>query len=349
MNKYFLHTLTPCCIIHHVIYLEIGENEEGQRLDRFLRKYLPEASLSLIYKMVRKDIKVNGKRKSERYSLQNGDVLTIYMSEEEIDALRQKPAKKRAKRQFEIVFEDENVLIVNKPYGLLTHGDGKEKKNHLANQVVDYLIETGSYNPRTEKTFVPASVNRLDRNTTGLVAFGKNAKSLRELNQLIKQGGHIEKYYLTVVAGELSKPLHLHDSLVKDGATNKVEILPDDNRTTENEDTQRDDNNGARKEIETIAEPLMTGGGYTLVKVQILTGRTHQIRAHLASAGYPLVGDPKYGDKVVNRKVHDLLETQLLHAWKLRFNTGYLAQREFEAPLPERFRDVAEKLLRKPI
>ena len=298
--------------------------------------------MSSIYKMIRKDIKVNGKKKSERYSLENGDVLTVYMSEEELDALKGTSIKRRAKRQFGIVFEDENVLLVDKPYGLLTHGDGKEKKNHLANQVVDYLIETESYDPRREKTFTPASVNRLDRNTTGLVAFGKNSKALRELNRLIKAKGNIEKYYLTMVAGEMKAPLTLRDSLVKDRETNTVEII------STNQDV-------SAKYIETIAEPLVSNNGYTLVKVQILTGRTHQIRAHLASAGYPLVGDPKYGNSKVNQKVHSLIETQLLHAWRLRFNYDdsvsadsvlwYLNQKEFEAPIPARFLEIAEALL----
>ena len=146
-----------------MIYLEIKENEEGQRLDRFLRKYLSGAPLSAIYKIIRKDIKVNGKRESERYPLKNGDVLALYVSEEEIEKYKKKDNRQRAKRQFGIVFEDENILMADKPFGLLTHGDSKEKKNHLANQVLDSLIETGSYNPRLERTFSPASVNRIEK------------------------------------------------------------------------------------------------------------------------------------------------------------------------------------------
>ncbi len=328
----------PCCIIHLVIYLEVGENEEGQRLDRFLRKYLPGANLSLIYKAIRKDIKVNGRREGEKYSLKKGDILSVYMLEEEIDRYRNIPGRKRAKRQFGVVYEDDNILLVDKPFGLLTHGDSTEKKNHLANQALDYLIESGAYNPRTEKTFSPASVNRLDRNTTGLVVFGKNAKSLRTLNGLVRES-KLEKYYLTIVSGEMKSKLYLQDSLIKDKETNKVTVIRDG--------SQLSDLQSGEKNISTMVEPLNISNGYSLVKVRIITGRTHQIRAHLASAGYPLIGDPKYGDKKVNRKVKTAfsLDTQLLHAWKIIINSAetdlsYLDGNEFTAPIPPRFHEI---------
>ena len=263
-----------------------------------------------------------------------------------------------------MVYEDENILVVDKPFGLLTHGDNKEKKNHLANQVLDYLIETGSYNPRTEKTFSPASVNRLDRNTTGLVAFGKNSKSLRELNRLIRLKNQVEKYYLTIVSGKLDKPLELSDSLVKDEASNTVRVMTDSSERIEEKeplrtgsrDSSKEENNPSRiKDITTIVEPLLWNRDYSLVKVRILTGRTHQIRAHLASAGFPLIGDPKYGDRRVNRKVKEKidLDTQLLHAWKLIIKPddesplAYLNQKVFKADIPASFRDISEELFGK--
>lgn len=150
-----------------MINIEIGKNEQDQRLDKFLRKYLGNAPLSFIYKAIRKDVKVNGKRAKEDTVLRLGDTLSLYIKEEDLAAFQKKRKLSHARRQFQIAYEDENILAVEKPYGLLTHGDSTEKKNHLTNQVIDYLIEKGDYNPRLEKTFVPAPVNRLDRNTTG--------------------------------------------------------------------------------------------------------------------------------------------------------------------------------------
>ncbi len=192
-----------------MIRVEIGKNEQNQRLDKFLRKYLENAPLSYIYKAIRKDVKVNGKRCKEDTMLALGDEVTLYMQEEDVRKFQRKQRTSRAKRQFKVAYEDEHIIAVEKPFGLLTHGDSTEKKNHLANQVVDYLIEKGDYNPRLEKTFTPAPVNRLDRNTTGLVLFGKTNGALQNLNQMIRDKDKINKYYMTIVSGQLKKELHL--------------------------------------------------------------------------------------------------------------------------------------------
>lgn len=293
-----------------MLKIVITENQAGQRLDRFLKKYFNNASLGTIYKLIRKDVKINGRRGNESTMLAQGDELTLYVSGETAAGLRKEKPRVKVKKQFKIAYEDENVLVAEKPFGLLTHGDRTEKKNHLANQVIDYLIEKGDYNPRRETTFVPAPANRLDRNTTGLVVFGKNAAALQTLNRMIREKDRIHKLYLTIVAGRLERPVRLKAKMTKDTGKNMVSVLSEEEEG---------------KVMETIARPLAhanwKGRDYTLTEVEILTGRTHQIRAHLAKAGYPVIGDVKYGDRKVNAIMEKEfgLTTQLLHAYKLIF------------------------------
>lgn len=319
-----------------MVNIEIGKNEQKQRLDKFLRKYLGNASLSYIYKAIRKDVKVNGRRAKEDTMLELGDVITLYISDEELSALTRTRRSTRVKRQFKVAYEDDNIIVVEKPFGLLTHGDRTEKKNHLANQVVDYLIEKGDYNPRLERTFTPASVNRLDRNTTGLVLFGKTNEALQTLNRMIREKDKVNKYYMTIVKGRVKGELHLRDRMVKDERTNKVRVLSMDEEG---------------RDMETIVRPIETGRDLTLVEVELITGRTHQIRAHLAKAGHPVIGDVKYGDRKVNEMVRRRfnLNTQLLHAYKLTFRgcTGaleYLNDLEITADLPEDFANIRREL-----
>jgi len=320
-----------------MIKITISENEENQRLDRFLKKYFKNATLSYLYKLIRKDVKVNGKRAAIETLLSLGDELTIYITEEEASAYQEKKTLSHAKKQFKIAFEDENIIIVEKPFGLLVHGDKNEKKNTLANQVAGYLAEKGEYAPGREKTFVPSPVNRLDRNTTGLVIFGKNNRALQSLNQMIRERGYIRKYYMTIVHGEMKKSLQLKDKMEKDEKTNTVKVL--------------DLESGDGKVMETIAKPLKTAKGYTLVEVELVTGRTHQIRAHLSDAGFPVIGDVKYAIKGQNKKIEQKhkLSTQLLHAYKLCFDDGiapleYMKGMEIKANLPVNFEAIKDDL-----
>jgi 23S rRNA pseudouridine955/2504/2580 synthase len=310
-----------------MVKLIITENEENQRLDRFLKKYLKGAPLSHIYKLIRKNVKVNGKRAGIDTNLKLGDEVILYMNPAEVDAYKERKVLHKAKKQFQIAYEDDNIIIVEKPFGLLTHGDKTEKKNTLANQVAGYLAQRGEYNPGKERTFVPSPVNRLDRNTTGLVIFGKNNKALQDLNQMIREKDYIRKYYLTIVFGELKKTLNLKDKMDKDEKSNTVKVMDLDAQ--------------GGKVMETNARPLKTAGGFTLVEVELITGRTHQIRAHLARAGFPVIGDTKYGDRRKNRRIQEkyALTTQFLHAYRLCFYQGagileYMEGKEVKAELP---------------
>ena len=325
-----------------MINITISKNQGEQRLDRFLKKYFPKASLGHIYKMIRKDVKVNGKRKKPETVLIQGDEVCIYIGESEKESLQADigQERQRVKKQFSIIYEDENILVADKPFGLLTHGDSREKKNHLANQVLSYMIEKGEYDPRTEKTFIPAPANRLDRNTTGIVLFGKNMSSLRELNRMLRDRSEVEKLYLTIVSGKIESPLHLQSSMIKDDRRNMAISAI-----------------SSGKMMETDIVPLMSAymgkKPYTLAEANIHTGRTHQIRFQLSEAGFPIVGDSKYGDSSVNSLMKDRhgLTTQLLHAYKVKFlkvgensPLAYLAEKEFECDLPKRFERIKNEI-----
>ena len=261
-----------------------------------------------------------------------GDELVLYIGEEDEKALRGERAAPKGKRQFKIAYEDENLLVVEKPFGLLTHGTSQEKKKTLTNQVISYLIEKGDFDP-SERAFSPSPCNRLDRNTTGLVIFGKNSNSLKNFNLMMRERNRIKKYYVTIVKGEPGKKLHLFGKLEKDSGDNKVSI------------------GSEGKEIETIARVVEKANGYSLIEAELVTGRTHQIRAHLSKAGYPVIGDVKYGDSRLNKKLSKEygLTTQLLHAERLYFDKmtqdfEYLNGLEIKAALPVEFDRIKKGL-----
>lgn len=320
-----------------MITVEIKENQGGQRLDRFLKKYLKTAPLSLIYRMIRKDIKLNGKRAKNDTVIKTGDELTLYISEEKLEEFLAKPERKKAKKEFDIIYEDEHILIVDKPYGLLTHGDSKEKKNTLANQVINYLYEKGDYEPAIDKTFTPAPANRLDRNTSGLVIFGKSYTGIKEMNRYLRKRGFVDKYYLTIVIGKMDETLKLQDKMIKNESKNKVKVLPV--------------NSQKGSIMETIVRPIKSNGEYTFTEIELVTGRTHQIRAHLAKAGFPIIGDKKYGNAQNNGIMLSTygLSSQFLHAYKLVFGEcdgklAYLSGKSFECPLPKRLKTIGESI-----
>lgn len=334
-----------------MVEITVGKNDEGKRLDRFLKKYYPKAALSHIYKMIRKDVKINGRRGKEESILSEGDVLTIYITGEDDEKLREKPYAPHAKRQFDIAYEDENALIVVKPFGLLTHGDKTEKKNTLANQVLGYLTETGAYSPKEENTFVPAPANRLDRNTTGLVIFGKTSAALKEFNALLKRGEGIDKYYLTILAGNLKEPCELMHIMTKDEQKNRVEVTEVSADASVVSEAAHGRSTARQKLMKTYVKPIAhgrySGKDYTLAEVKLFTGRTHQIRAQLAGEGYPLIGDPKYGNSEVNREMKRMngLPAQLLHSYKLVFSEGIMAGKTVTAKPSKSFERICNELI----
>lgn len=322
-----------------MIQIEIGKNEGNQRLDKFLRKYLNRAPLSFIYKAIRKDVRVNGRRKGKAYLLQCGDVLSLYIQEKELREFRMVKSHVRPKRSFRIVYEDDDLLIAGKPAGLLTHGDQREKKNHLTNQVIDYLIDSGSFDPGKEKTFVPAPVNRLDRNTSGLVIFCKNYAALQTFNRLIRDGGSIRKRYLTILWGRMTEPRILRGRMTKTEAHNIVHVENDPE---------------AGKEMVTKVTPLLwntpeqKNGAWTLAEIELKTGRTHQIRVQTGACGHPVLGDRKYGSPEECRIAKEKFgkTTQLLHAYRLDFRNmpescAALEGRSVIMTPPRRFKEIA--------
>ncbi len=312
----------------------ISSKEAHQRVDKYLRKYLSEAPLSFIYKLFRKkDVKINGHWVKENYILNEGEELTVYVSDEQINEFNKPRTIEKVSLSHQIVYEDENILIINKPRGLLVHGDISEQRITLTNEVLNYLYFKGKYDPKENLGFTPAPAHRLDRNTSGLVIFAKNLPSLQELEDLFKNKDEIDKIYLALVEGHLESPMEIDAPLLKDEKTGLVRISKQG------------------KSARSYVEPYKYFNHFSLVKVQIYTGRTHQIRVHLASKNYPIVGDAKYGNFKLNKEFKDLynFDNQFLHAYQIKFkNIGgklsYLSNKTFTAPLTKKEEEILNKL-----
>ncbi len=284
----------------------ISPLEEGMKAEKFVRKYLSEAPLSFIYRTFRKkDIKVNGHWVKKDQALHAGDIVRIYVTDEQMESFR-KPRPVTGKPfPYRIAYEDANILIADKPAGLLVYGDSTEKRKTLTQAVLDYLCFKGEFDPQTA-SFVPSPAHRLDRNTAGLVVFGKTDGALKALEEAFKSREGIAKTYLALVKGEVEKGGQIDLPLRKDSASGLVRVVPV--------------SEGGQNAL-TAYTPIRHYRGFTLLEVSLLTGRTHQIRVHLASIGHPIAGDPKYGDFALNRELREKfgLNRQWLVAYRLEF------------------------------
>lgn len=282
----------------------INGNDSGQRLDKFLGKYCVNMPQSLMYKAIRKKrIKVNGKKSEISYRLNEGDVVDMYINDEFFEEQEYNSTYRTLEPKLDIVYEDDNILLMDKPVGLIVHDDDTEKVNTLLNHMKAYLYRKGEYNPDDENTFAPSLCNRIDRNTGGIVIAAKNAQTLKVMNEKIKSGD-IKKFYLCLVKGHLDKKEDtLTGYLVKNKERNMVRIY----------NTPQKDGKSIVTKYRVLREDKLA----SLVEVELLTGRSHQIRAHFASIGHPLAGDVKYGDSDFNMKIG--MKTQALYSYKLRF------------------------------
>lgn len=318
--------------------LKVTANEAGQRLDKLLVKYLDQAPKSFIYKMLRKkNIVLNGKKADGSEKLQVGDQVKLFLAEDTIEkfskgfALEHLPKKQDT---LEILYEDQHVIFINKPVGMLSQ-KAKPEDTSVVEYLISYLLASGQLTKEALRSFHPSICNRLDRNTSGLLVCGKSLLGLQTMGELF-QKRTMKKYYRCLVAGKVTGTTYVKGHLWKDHKTNKVTVLKEPTKDSQ--------------PIETEYRLLGGSEAYSLLEVHLITGRTHQIRAHLASVGHPLVGDYKYGNRKINDRFKQKyqLESQLLHAYRLEMpamegTLEELSNKQFVAPLPDAFKKIIKQ------
>ncbi len=315
----------------------VTEKEAGQRFDKFLGKYMAKAPKSFFYKMLRKkNIKLNNAKADGSERLQAGDEIVLYLSDETIANFSEEIKMVETGEKLDILYEDGNLLIINKPVGMLSQKAKKEDVS-IIEHIIAYLLESGQMTKEQLKSFHPGVCNRLDRNTSGIIIAGKTLLGLQKMSELLKTR-NIGKYYQCVVKGKITKQQCIEGYLVKNRNHNKVQI-------------SKEPSEGADF-IKTEYEPIIYTEEFTLLKVKLLTGKSHQIRAHLQSIGHPIIGDGKYGDVPTNKRLRKefKLKHHVLHSWRLVFPE--LEEKEFagvsgkviEAPVPTYFAKLKKEL-----
>lgn len=299
-----------------MIEVIIREAESGQRLDKFLRRYLPEAGSGFLYRMMRKkNIVLNGRKAEGKELLKAGDSVKIFFSDETIEKFRgsAQTAKLPALKKEWILFEDSSLLVLNKPAGILSQ-KGEDDTPSMVEYVRGYLQETGELTEESARLYRPGVVNRLDRNTSGILLAAKTLAAARSLSEALKERT-ADKYYLAIVHGCPDGFQRVSAWLTRKGADHSVMIS--------------DRPSGEAFRIETEYKPLYRGKEYSLLEIRLITGKTHQIRSHLAYLGYPIAGDRKYGIKEKQAPPR-----QMLHAWRLELSGENGQTQSFAAPVP---------------
>ncbi len=306
--------------------LKISANDSNQRFDKFLKRVLPNASTSFIYKMLRKkNITLNDKKADGSEKLNIGDNIKIWFSDETFAKMAGVDDRdelyysiKEVNHNISIVYEDDDIIIINKPAGVKSQKDTPSDVS-INEMAISYMINEGKLSEESFKHFHPSVCNRLDRNTSGIVLFAKNLHAAQELGEALKERS-CRKLYRAVVVGKITEEQLIEGFLSKDEATNKVSITK-----TEAKDS---------KPIKTAYRPIShVGNEFTLLEIHLITGRTHQIRAHLASIGHPILGDNKYGNTIINKE--QKVRGQLLHAYSIEFADG----RKYVCDLPREFNE----------